>query len=236
MKGPAGELHIHYRGGLSESDLAWLGERFPEALTNVITQWPDSDLVGLEVLEVTLVDDATIAGIPARAALSHLRRRYHYWFNHAKLSPDGTRFTVKLRFRLRGGGWTESMGVSLTCGMDGTDLALLAPAASHVIWLDDTRLYFWQQGAVRLYEDARPGRELGLIAPGTIDAGYRGEVQVLLVNLGDAPVRIDVGDRIAQLLLQRVGRAEVVEVDDIEDLGRTARGEGGFGSTGVGAS
>lgn len=67
-------------------------------------------------------------------------------------------------------------------------------------------------------------------APGTVDAGYRGEVQVLLVNLGDEPVRIESGDRIAQLLLQRVGRATVVETDD---LGETSRGSGGFGSTGI---
>jgi dUTP pyrophosphatase len=66
-------------------------------------------------------------------------------------------------------------------------------------------------------------------APGTIDAGYRGDLLVLLVNLGDESVTIARGDRIAQLLLQRVGRAEVVEVADLED---TVRGEGGFGSSG----
>lgn len=66
-------------------------------------------------------------------------------------------------------------------------------------------------------------------APGTIDAGYRGEVQVLLVNLGHQEVELAAGERIAQLLLQRVGHAEVVEVHELED---TARGEGGFGSTG----
>lgn len=69
-------------------------------------------------------------------------------------------------------------------------------------------------------------------APGTIDAGYRGEVQVLLINLGTEPVTLHRGDRIAQLLLQRVGRAEVVEVDDLD---ATARGAGGFGSTGLSA-
>ncbi|MFP4148301.1 MAG: dUTP diphosphatase [Nitriliruptoraceae bacterium] len=67
-------------------------------------------------------------------------------------------------------------------------------------------------------------------APGTIDAGYRGEVQVLLVNLGAEVVDIEAGDRIAQLLLQRVGWAEVVEV---EGLPGSVRGDGGFGSTGV---
>lgn len=66
-------------------------------------------------------------------------------------------------------------------------------------------------------------------APGTIDAGYRGEVQVLLVNLGQDAVELGAGERIAQLLLQRVGHAEVIEVHELED---TARGEGGFGSTG----
>lgn len=66
-------------------------------------------------------------------------------------------------------------------------------------------------------------------APGTIDAGYRGELKVILVNLGGEPVEIARGDRIAQLLLQEVGEAEIVEVDELDE---TARGEGGFGSTG----
>lgn len=67
-------------------------------------------------------------------------------------------------------------------------------------------------------------------APGTIDAGYRGEVKVILVNHGAEPVRIEVGQRVAQLLLQQVGAATVVEV---EHLDSTTRGSGGFGSTGV---
>ena len=67
-------------------------------------------------------------------------------------------------------------------------------------------------------------------APGTIDAGYRGELKVILVNLGTEPVSIVPGDRIAQLVLQRVGHATVVEVDSLDD---TTRGAGGFGSTGV---
>lgn len=67
-------------------------------------------------------------------------------------------------------------------------------------------------------------------APGTIDAGYRGEVKVLLLNLGTEPVVVEVGQRVAQLLLQRVGRARVLEVDDLD---ATGRGGGGFGSTGT---
>jgi len=66
-------------------------------------------------------------------------------------------------------------------------------------------------------------------SPGTIDAGYRGEIEVLLVNLGDEAVDIEAGQRVAQMLLQRVGWARVVEVDTLDD---TRRGDGGFGSTG----
>lgn len=75
-------------------------------------------------------------------------------------------------------------------------------------------------------------RRLGvtvLNTPGTIDAGYRGELVVLLVNLGGETATLAAGERIAQLVLQRVGTAEVVEV---EELDGTARGAGGFGSTG----
>jgi dUTP pyrophosphatase len=67
-------------------------------------------------------------------------------------------------------------------------------------------------------------------APGTIDAGYRGEIQVLLINLGTDAVSLQRGDRIAQLLLQPVGRADIVEVHRLDD---TTRGTRGFGSTGV---
>ena len=66
-------------------------------------------------------------------------------------------------------------------------------------------------------------------APGTVDSGYRGELKVLLVNLGDRPVEITRGERIAQLVLQRVGLAVIQEVDELDD---TQRGAGGFGSTG----
>ncbi len=68
-----------------------------------------------------------------------------------------------------------------------------------------------------------------LNAPGTVDADYRGEVKVLLVNLGSEPAEIAVGDRIAQLVVAPVSRLELVEV---ETLPQTARGAGGFGSTG----
>lgn len=66
-------------------------------------------------------------------------------------------------------------------------------------------------------------------APGTIDSDYRGEVKVILVNLGDAPFKVRRGDRIAQLVLAPVTRASWLKVDELDE---TARGEGGFGSTG----
>ena len=69
-----------------------------------------------------------------------------------------------------------------------------------------------------------------LNTPGTIDCDYRGEVQVLLANFGDAPVAIEPGERIAQWLWPRVPRAAGQEVPELPE---TTRGSGGFGSTGV---
>ena len=68
-----------------------------------------------------------------------------------------------------------------------------------------------------------------LNAPGTIDADYRGEIQVLLVNLGSEAVTITRGMRIAQLVIAPVARAHISEVASLDE---TARGSGGFGSTG----
>jgi len=87
------------------------------------------------------------------------------------------------------------------------------------------------EGQVR----ARSGRALreGLAmvnAPGTVDADYRGEVLVLAVNLGDAPIEIRRGERVAQLVIAPVTRVEVRAVTSVD---ATARGEGGFGSTGA---
>ena len=68
-----------------------------------------------------------------------------------------------------------------------------------------------------------------LNAPGTIDADYRGEVKVILVNLSNEPFTVNPGERIAQLV---DARYEKVEWDEVEVLDETERGEGGFGSTG----
>jgi dUTP diphosphatase len=68
-----------------------------------------------------------------------------------------------------------------------------------------------------------------LNSPGTIDADYRGEVKVLLINLGSDPFAIQRGDRIAQAVIAPVTHMEIVEADALND---TERGAGGFGSTG----
>jgi dUTP pyrophosphatase len=65
--------------------------------------------------------------------------------------------------------------------------------------------------------------------PATIDSDYRGELQVIMINLGDAAFEIHRGDRIAQLLVQRV---EPVEFREVAELPKSDRGQGGFGSTG----
>lgn len=69
-----------------------------------------------------------------------------------------------------------------------------------------------------------------LNTPGTIDSDYRGEVKVILANLGEDDFQITKGDRIAQLVVSPVTHAVMSEVEEIDE---TARGSGGFGSTGV---
>jgi dUTP pyrophosphatase len=69
-----------------------------------------------------------------------------------------------------------------------------------------------------------------LNTPGTIDSDYRGEIKVILANLGDEDFPIKTGDRIAQIVVAPVTQAAMIEVDSLDE---TERGAGGFGSTGV---
>lgn len=69
-----------------------------------------------------------------------------------------------------------------------------------------------------------------LNTPGTVDADYRGEVKIIVINLGDTPVEVRDQDRIAQFVLCPVVQAEI---EVVSELGSTERGAGGFGSTGV---
>jgi dUTP diphosphatase len=125
-----------------------------------------------------------------------------------------------------------------TVGAAGADLvsaedAAIAPGAVHAV-ATGIALAIPQgfEGQVR----PRSGLALKhgvtvLNAPGTIDADYRGEVKVILINHGPEPFRISRGDRVAQLVVAAV---TPVQFERVDVLPETARGEGGFGSTGVG--
>jgi dUTP pyrophosphatase len=87
------------------------------------------------------------------------------------------------------------------------------------------------EGQVRPRSGLALRHGIGILnAPGTIDSDYRGEVAVILINLGEAPFTVARGDRVAQLVFSRL---EHVEWEEADDLAGSGRGEGGFGSTGV---
>lgn len=135
--------------------------------------WRIDARTGEEKLLLSLYDASKliINHLGLKQRIRRFLRRYTYWFNHVKISPDGKRFTVKLRFRPRdlSIGWNGKMGCSITCGTDGKDLRLLEHATSHVIWLDNNRLYFWKEDGLYLYEDTlKGGKKIKQIAPDLI--------------------------------------------------------------------
>jgi dUTP pyrophosphatase len=122
----------------------------------------------------------------------------------------------------------------------GLDLAAAVPADAPVTLAPGARGLVPTGFAIALPEgfEAQVRPRSGLAAhhgvtvlntPGTIDADYRGEIQVILINLGSEPFSVTRGLRIAQLVVAPVARASVIEAETLDD---TARGEGGFGSTG----
>ena len=87
------------------------------------------------------------------------------------------------------------------------------------------------EGQVRTRSGLAATRGLVVLnSPGTIDADYRGEVKVILMNLGSEPLTINRGERVAQLVIAPVARVVISEVEDVDE---TIRGSGGFGSTGA---
>ena len=123
----------------------------------------------------------------------------------------------------------------------GMDLVAALPAAAPLTLAPGARALVPTGVAIALPEgtEAQVRHRSGLAAkqgltvlnaPGTIDADYRGEIQVLLINLGEEPATITRGMRIAQLVIAPVAQARLHEVDI---LGQTLRGSGGFGSTGA---
>lgn len=123
----------------------------------------------------------------------------------------------------------------------GFDLAAAVPEAEPVILargaraLVPTGLVFMLEPGCEAQVRPRSGLALKngvtvLNSPGTIDADYRGEVQVILINHGSADFAISRGMRIAQCVVAKVAPVEIVEITEADE---TARGAGGFGSTGV---
>ena len=125
---------------------------------------------------------------------------------------------------------SASAGMDLRANL--TESITLQPLSRAII---PTGLYM--ELPVGIEAQARPRSGLAakkgvtvLNAPGTIDADYRGEVGVILVNLSNEPFTIENGERIAQMVIAKHERAEW---NVVESLSETTRGEGGFGSTGV---
>lgn len=124
----------------------------------------------------------------------------------------------------------------------GLDLAACLPSDQPSLTLDPGQIAVVPTGLAIAIPDGYEGQvrpRSGLAtkrgitvpnAPGTIDADYRGELRVALINLSKEPQTIEHGDRIAQLVIAPVAMCEVVVVEDLDE---TVRGVGGFGSTGV---
>ena len=122
-------------------------------------------------------------------------------------------------------------GLDLVAAVPARQAITLAPGARDLV---PTGLIFELPPGVEAQVRPRSGLAVKfgvtvLNSPGTIDSDYRGEVQVLLINLGSEPFVIARGERIAQLVIQRVEHAQLVQV---EAVAATVRGAGGFGSTG----
>ncbi len=133
-----------------------------------------------------------------------------------------------------------ALPAAATAGAAGLDLAAAVPEDAPVVLAPGARALVPTGLALALPAGAegqiRPRSGLAarygvtvLNAPGTVDADYRGEVMVLLVNHGEAPFTVRRGERIAQLVVAAVAEVRLVAADTLDD---TTRGAGGFGSTG----
>ena len=126
-------------------------------------------------------------------------------------------------------------GMDLVCALAGPEQMLLAPGARALVPAGfSIELPPGFEAQIR----PRSGLALNhgvtvLNSPGTIDCDYRGEIKVLLVNLGQAPWRVERGARIAQLVVAPVSRIQAILAVSLSD---TKRGAGGFGSTGTNIS
>lgn len=140
--------------------------------------------------------------------------------------PHGTGLPLPIRQSI------GSAGLDLLAAIDPAAPFILPPRARVVVPTGlSLAIPLGYEGQVRPRSGiARAHGVTVLNSPGTIDADYRGEVKVLLINLGDAPFEIRRGDRIAQLVILPVTAAAMVAVVELDE---TQRGTEGFGSTGV---
>lgn len=144
--------------------------------------------------------------------------------------------TIRISIKRLEGGEGLPLPAYATEGAAGMDVVaaeslVLAPGARHAV---ATGFAFAIPDGYEVQVRPRSGLALKhgvtcLNTPGTIDSDYRGEVKIILANLGTEPFPIERGDRIAQLVAAPVQRAGF---DEVYDLDNTARGSGGFGSTG----
>jgi dUTP pyrophosphatase len=130
---------------------------------------------------------------------------------------------------------TGSAGLDLLAALDAQHPMTLAPGARALV---PTGLVLELPPGYEAQVRPRSGLALKhgisvLNSPGTIDSDYRGEVSVILANLGQAPFDVRRGERIAQLVVSPVTRVDLVEVREVKE---TRRGAGGFGSTGITAT
>jgi dUTP pyrophosphatase len=123
----------------------------------------------------------------------------------------------------------DAAGFDLAADIDAA--IVLAPMARAAVTTGITiEIPVGFEGQVRPRSGRALKEGLALVnSPGTIDPDYRGEVIVIAINLGAEPITIQPGDRIAQLVIAPVARAQIVEAETLDDSGR---GDGGFGHTG----
>lgn len=142
--------------------------------------------------------------------------------------------SISVRVRCENGATLPSYATDGASGMDvrAIEEVTIAPLERALV---STGLFFELPEGTEAQVRPRSGLAVKsgitvLNSPGTIDADYRGEVKIILANLSNAPFTVHVGDRIAQIVFATVTKANLVQVEEINE---TERGAGGFGSTGV---
>lgn len=157
--------------------------------------------------------------------------------NGSGMEPD----RVRVRVAREPDAYDIPLPAYATLGAAGMDLCaalppeqpLTLPVGERVLISTGLRLMIptGYEGQIRARSGWAARQGIGILnAPGTIDSDFRGVVHILLINWGQSPVLIERGDRIAQLVIAPVVRANIVAVQNYD---ATLRGEGGFGSTGL---